>query len=43
MALLLDRERWQEASRAARAAAEVFSADRVVPQYEAYYEEVLSA
>lgn len=40
--LMQDPERWQQASRAARAAAEAFSADRVVPMYERYYEEILS-
>lgn len=39
--LLLDRERWQAASQAARAVAERFGAERVVPVYEAYYEEIL--
>ena len=41
--LLTDPVRWKEASRAARqSAVERFSADRIVPQYERYYEEVLS-
>lgn len=40
--VLSDRKLWQEASTSARAAAERFSADRVVPMYEAFYEEVLA-
>ena len=40
--LLRDSEHWQRASSAARAAAERFSADRIVPLYERFYEEVLS-
>jgi N-acetyl-alpha-D-glucosaminyl L-malate synthase BshA len=39
--LLLDQDRWREASRAARRDAERFSAERVVSQYEEYYREVL--
>ncbi|HWV56770.1 MAG TPA: N-acetyl-alpha-D-glucosaminyl L-malate synthase BshA, partial [Longimicrobiales bacterium] len=37
--LLLDPQRWREASVAARTAAERFDANRVVPMYEQYYEE----
>ncbi len=40
--ILSDRTKWQSYSAAARAAAERFSADRIVPMYEAYYAEVLS-
>jgi hypothetical protein len=40
--LLSDKARWWQASRAARAVAvERFSAERVVPEYERYYREVL--
>jgi glycosyltransferase involved in cell wall biosynthesis len=40
--LLSDKSRWWRASRAARAVAvEKFSAERVVPQYERYYQRVL--
>jgi glycosyltransferase involved in cell wall biosynthesis len=39
--ILRDRELWDEASALARTAAEAFSADRIVPMYESYYEEVL--
>jgi N-acetyl-alpha-D-glucosaminyl L-malate synthase BshA len=39
--LLADTTRWNEVSRAARQAAARFSADHVVPLYEAYYLEVL--
>jgi N-acetyl-alpha-D-glucosaminyl L-malate synthase BshA len=42
IALLADPARWREASAAARAGAERYSADRVVPEYEAYYAEVLA-
>jgi N-acetyl-alpha-D-glucosaminyl L-malate synthase BshA len=42
VALLRDSDRWQAFSTAARAAAEKFSADRVVPVYERYYQEILS-
>jgi L-malate glycosyltransferase len=38
---LLEGARWAEASAAARAQAAAFSADLVVPRYEAYYERVL--
>ena len=41
-ALLLDDARWRVASAAARQAATRFSADEVIPQYEAYYREVLA-
>ena len=41
LALLSDPDRWKQASAAARHAAERYSADRVVPEYEAYYSEVL--
>jgi N-acetyl-alpha-D-glucosaminyl L-malate synthase BshA len=41
IALLSDRDRWKQASSAARASAARFSADIVVPLYEAYYQEVL--
>ena len=40
--LLADPEAWRRASEAARADAERFSATRVVPEYEAFYEEVLA-
>jgi N-acetyl-alpha-D-glucosaminyl L-malate synthase BshA len=40
--VLEDEALWKTASRAARAAAEQFSAQKVVPQYEACYQEVLS-
>ncbi len=40
--LLGDRDRWRDASRAAREAAGRFDARRVVPMYESFYEEVLS-
>lgn len=40
--LLADDEQWAEASRLARAAAERFSADRIVPMYEQTYREVLN-
>lgn len=42
VAILADPERWQGYSRAARAAAERFGADRIVAQYEDYYERVRS-
>ena len=42
IALLADKERWNAASAAARVDAERFGADRVVPLYESYYEEVLA-
>ncbi|MGH7501566.1 MAG: N-acetyl-alpha-D-glucosaminyl L-malate synthase BshA [Longimicrobiales bacterium] len=41
VAVLRDAKIWAEASEAARGAAERFSADRVVPMYESWYEEVL--
>jgi L-malate glycosyltransferase len=40
---LLQPGRWEEASAAAIERAAVFSADRVVPRYEAYYERILNA
>ena len=41
--LLSDSERWSRVSRAARESAiERYSSDRIVPQYESYYEEVLA-
>jgi N-acetyl-alpha-D-glucosaminyl L-malate synthase BshA len=40
--VLADSHRWQRASEAARTLAERFSAERVVPMYEALYTEVLS-
>ena len=40
--LLRDADRWRRTSDAAREAAARFDADRVIPLYEAYYEEVLS-
>jgi N-acetyl-alpha-D-glucosaminyl L-malate synthase BshA len=42
IALLADDARWNEASAAARADAERYGAERVVPLYEACYEEVLA-
>lgn len=42
LALLEDKEAWHVASKAARAAATKFDANTVVPEYEAYYERVLS-
>jgi len=39
--VLSDRELWREASALARTAAARFSTERVIPMYEAYYEEVL--
>ena len=42
IALLSDKAKWGRASAAARVGAERFSAERIVPEYEAYYEEVLS-
>jgi N-acetyl-alpha-D-glucosaminyl L-malate synthase BshA len=41
IALLTDRERWRSFSAAARAGAERFSADRIVSDYESFYQEVL--
>jgi glycosyltransferase involved in cell wall biosynthesis len=41
--LIGDRDRWAAASRAAREAAARFSADVVVPRYEALYRRVLGA
>jgi N-acetyl-alpha-D-glucosaminyl L-malate synthase BshA len=41
LAVVEDATIWAEASKTARAAAERFSADRIVPQYENYYAEVL--
>lgn len=40
--LLADPDRWLEASTAARKAAERFSADLIIPQYESYYHDVLN-
>ncbi len=40
--LLRDVPHWQRTSAAARTAAERFSVDRIVPLYEAFYEEVLT-
>jgi L-malate glycosyltransferase len=40
---LLEPERWSAASHAARGAAERFSTDKVIPRYEAYYQEILSS
>jgi len=40
--LLSDSQRWDSFSRAAHTAAERFSADRVVSEYEAFYQEVVS-
>lgn len=42
VALLRDSERWHRASLASREVAERFSADIIVPQYEAYYARVLN-
>lgn len=42
LAVLTDPKIWAEASETASAAAERFSADRIVPQYESYYAEVLA-
>ena len=43
VALLRDQARWKAASLAARdRAISLYSADRIVPEYEQYYEEVLS-
>jgi len=43
LALLEDEDAWEKASRAARRTAEErFSADRIVPIYERYYEEILA-
>ncbi len=39
--LLEDRERWRQFSAAARITSEAFSAERVIPMYEAYYREIL--
>jgi L-malate glycosyltransferase len=39
--VLSDSPLWWKMSRAARAVAEGFSIERVVPEYERYYEEVL--
>lgn len=41
IAFLCDPDRWERASAAARADAERYSADNIVPMYEACYEEVL--
>jgi hypothetical protein len=41
MALLGDQQRWSRASEAAVARASEFSADRIVPQYETLYEDVV--
>jgi N-acetyl-alpha-D-glucosaminyl L-malate synthase BshA len=38
--VLKDKSRWREMSAAARAGAELFSAERVVPMYEQYYAKV---
>ena len=38
--ILQDKEKWRRMSAAARAAAEQFSVERVVPMYERYYEKV---
>ncbi len=40
---MLEPETWKRASEAARERAHAFSADTVVPRYEAYYEKVLGA
>jgi len=40
--ILRDAERWRRMSAAARAAAERYDANRIVPVYEAYYAEVMS-
>lgn len=42
VALLSDPARWHAASVAARAAAERFDSDHIIPQYEAYYSRILS-
>jgi N-acetyl-alpha-D-glucosaminyl L-malate synthase BshA len=42
ISVLQDAAIWAEASATARTAAERFSADRIVPQYESYYAEVLN-
>jgi len=42
IAFLSDPARWRRASAAARDGAVRFSADRIVPRYEAFYQEVLS-
>lgn len=42
IALLNDSQRWHRASAAARAAAERFAADRIVPLYEAHFRRVLA-
>lgn len=42
VALLSDPERWCAASEAARKAAERYSVETVIPEYERYYEEVLA-
>jgi L-malate glycosyltransferase len=42
MGLLADPDTWKQFSAAARAGAERYSADTVVPRYEAFYSEVLS-
>ena len=39
--ILTDKERWRSMSAAARAAAELYSKDRVVPLYENHYQKVL--
>lgn len=39
--ILRDKEKWRAMSAAARAAAEEFSVDRVIPMYENYYHKVL--
>jgi hypothetical protein len=41
--VLREPERWRAASQAARGAAERFSTDKVIPRYEAYYQEILSS
>jgi glycosyltransferase involved in cell wall biosynthesis len=41
IALLGDQQRWSLASEAAVARASEFSTDRIVPQYEALYEDVV--
>jgi glycosyltransferase involved in cell wall biosynthesis len=40
--VLRDSDAWEAMSAAARRDAERFSADTIVPMYEAYYEEVLA-